>query len=292
MASHPPPPLSYSLSLLQNRPNIIRDNLLSRDQLEIIARASQAHCTMLPDNVHQRGFFLGDGPGVGKGRQIAGLFLENWIQGRKKGIWLSISQDLQHDARRDLDDVDGTDIPTIVLSGDYGDLQVHEGESLSPFPSTNNQPSLTHTTLSFVPILNFSNVFSLGVMFVTYSMLVAKSGNRTRFNQILAWLGPHFDGLIAFDECHMGNKKTETRNNVMALQNLFPKARVVYSSATGASVPAEMRHMERLGSYFSIVYLSLYMCYLSFFLWFFVQSQSPSLQTTTKFISCRIMGTR
>jgi len=39
--------------------------------------------------VEKKGFFLGDGAGVGKGRQLAGLIVENHCQGRKKAIWLS-----------------------------------------------------------------------------------------------------------------------------------------------------------------------------------------------------------
>lgn len=27
------------------------------------------------------GFFMGDGPGVGKGRQIAGIIMENYLRG-------------------------------------------------------------------------------------------------------------------------------------------------------------------------------------------------------------------
>lgn len=40
-----------------------------------------------------------------QGRTIAGLILENWACGRKNHVWVSVSADLKHDARRDLDDV-------------------------------------------------------------------------------------------------------------------------------------------------------------------------------------------
>lgn len=49
----------------------------------------------------------GDGAGVGKGRTIAGLVLENWRQGRHKHLWLSVGSDLKIDSKRDLDDVGG-----------------------------------------------------------------------------------------------------------------------------------------------------------------------------------------
>ncbi len=49
----------------------------------------------------------GDGAGVGKGRTIAGLILENWEQGRHKHLWLSVGSDLKIDTQRDLTDVGG-----------------------------------------------------------------------------------------------------------------------------------------------------------------------------------------
>ena len=49
----------------------------------------------------------GDGAGVGKGRTIAGLILENWRQGRHKHLWLSVGSDLKIDSQRDLNDVGG-----------------------------------------------------------------------------------------------------------------------------------------------------------------------------------------
>ena len=37
------------------------------------------------------GFFIGDGAGVGKGRQIAGIILDNYVRGRRRAVWLSTS---------------------------------------------------------------------------------------------------------------------------------------------------------------------------------------------------------
>jgi hypothetical protein len=33
------------------------------------------------------GFFIGDGAGVGKGRQIAAIILDNVVRGRRKHVW-------------------------------------------------------------------------------------------------------------------------------------------------------------------------------------------------------------
>lgn len=39
---------------------------------------------------------------MGKGRQIAGIILDNYARGRRRALWLSTSSDLHHDAERDL----------------------------------------------------------------------------------------------------------------------------------------------------------------------------------------------
>ena len=55
--------------------------------------------------IHFTCFFIGDGAGVGKGRTIAGIMYENWLKGRHKHIWVSVSSDLKYDAQRDLKDI-------------------------------------------------------------------------------------------------------------------------------------------------------------------------------------------
>jgi len=79
---------------------------LSALQLEAVAYAGLRHEQTLSDPAASTaGFFLGDGPGVGKGRQLAAIILENWLAGRKRHVWLSVSPDLEHDASRDLKDL-------------------------------------------------------------------------------------------------------------------------------------------------------------------------------------------
>src|SRR3546814_7877122 len=39
----------------------------------------------------RRGWMLGDGTGAGKGRQVAGVLLDNWLQGRCRAVWVSKS---------------------------------------------------------------------------------------------------------------------------------------------------------------------------------------------------------
>jgi len=55
----------------------------------------------LPDK-SRKGYFIGDGTGVGKGREIASILWDNWNQGRHKAIWLSQNSPLMKDAQRDI----------------------------------------------------------------------------------------------------------------------------------------------------------------------------------------------
>lgn len=77
---------------------------MSALQLESIVYTSQAHDHLLPDG-SRAGFLVGDGAGVGKGRTIAGIIFENYMKGRKKALWISVSNDLKYDAERDLSDI-------------------------------------------------------------------------------------------------------------------------------------------------------------------------------------------
>jgi hypothetical protein len=101
-----------------------------------------------------------------------------------------------------------------------------------------------------------------GIVFTTYTLLADDfDGDQQRFKQLTDWLGPDFDGVIAFDEAHLmknaaatphGGKATvdhgTLRGNMgIALQRLFPQARVRYFSATGATEARHMAPYERLG---------------------------------------------
>lgn len=61
------------------------------------------------------GFCLGDGAGVGKGRQIAAVITEQWRRGVRRILWMSVSNDLRHDARRDLNDICSSESQVRIL---------------------------------------------------------------------------------------------------------------------------------------------------------------------------------
>ncbi|XP_065082597.1 protein strawberry notch isoform X2 [Ochlerotatus camptorhynchus] len=228
LSSVEPSDVYYKLSI---PPETINTGQLSALQLESITYASQAHDHLLADG-SRAGFLVGDGAGVGKGRTIAGIMYENYLKGRKKAIWISVSNDLRYDAERDLRDIGANRINVYALNK----LKYAKINS-----STNN------------------NV-KKGVIFGTYSALIGESQNTTgkyksRLKQLLQWCGEDFDGVIVFDECHKAknlcpvgsSKPTKTGLTALDLQNKLPKARVVYASATGASEPRNMAYMVRLG---------------------------------------------
>jgi len=223
------------------------------------------------------GFFLGDGAGIGKGRQIAAVLRDSLSRSlietnhssatttsanfaspsslstakssklsqtrtfsKRRHLWLSVSRELIEDARRDLKDVDCH-------------ISVFDGaESL--ISSGNNGNSSGGSNKSSSKLFSSSNQQS-GVLFVTYALLV--SGKGKRLDDIISWLTygsteETFDGCIIFDEAHKAKNlcqdpPTTTGLLVLELQDRLPNARVMYCSATGVSDLKQLGYATRLG---------------------------------------------
>src|SRR5207302_6092338 len=176
----------------------------------------------------RRGWFLGDGTGAGKGRQVAGVLLDNWLKGRRRAVWISKSDKLIEDAQRDWS-------------------------------------ALGQERLLITPLSRFRQGTPIrldqGVLFTTYATLRsdARAEKVSRVQQIVDWLGPDFDGVIVFDESHAmanaaggkgerGEQAPSQQGRAgLRLQHALPNARVVYVSATGATTVHNLAYAQRLG---------------------------------------------
>src|SRR3546814_14770950 len=56
---------------------------------------------------YRMGFFIGDGTGVGKGREGAAIIRDQWNCGNQRAIWISRGATLLEDARRDWSAIGG-----------------------------------------------------------------------------------------------------------------------------------------------------------------------------------------
>jgi len=239
---------------------IARHNRLLVEQPADTPTFAAAGLTSLMDtatssnNTIRAGFFLGDGAGVGKGRQIAAVLRDSLCRGRTRHLWVSVSRELCLDAKRDLQDL-----------GCH--VEVHDGSEL-----------LNQTGGSSSKGLGAGGSLGKGVLFVTYPLLV--SGKGKRMEEIINWLSGDsktisdksngktaaqkahqklnrklnaersFSGVIIFDECHRAKNMeagTQTAKLVMELQARLPHARVLYCSATGVSDLKHMVYATRLG---------------------------------------------
>ena len=184
----------------------------------------------------RRGWMLGDGTGCGKGRQVAAVVLDQWLRGRRRALWLSQSDKLLEDARRDWAALGGREADVIALA------KVRSGED--------------------VP-------HEAGILFATYATLrsPARQGRRSRLAQVVDWLAGGLDeasrhafaGVVVFDEAHamanaaggMGSRgrlaPSQQGRAGLKLQCALPDARVLYVSATGATTLPGLAYAGRLG---------------------------------------------
>jgi P-loop containing NTP hydrolase pore-1/C-terminal domain on Strawberry notch homologue len=229
--------------------HLLHDGILSDAQLESVIYAGEAHNVYLSgyykrsehgdqliaakaddESARQcrRGWYLGDGTGCGKGRQVAGIVLDNWLKGRKRAVWLSKSDELLEDAKRDWAALGGNALDVIPQ------WKFKQGDSIK---------------------------LNEGILFTTYATLRSsgRGNKKSRLQQITDWLGDDFDGCIMFDEAHAmanavsskGNrgKKAASQQGLcgLKLQYALPDARVVYVSATGATTVSNLAYAQRLG---------------------------------------------
>ncbi|MAS53060.1 MAG: methylase [Pimelobacter sp.] len=237
MAAATSPSCDYRPTLPEH---LVEEGRLSDAQLETVVRAGAAHAEHLPGEAGasgvRQGFFLGDGTGVGKGRQSAAIILDNILQGRRRALWVSENRNLMRDAVRDW-----------TALGGPADFVFDLGACKGPIPRAD------------------------GICFASYDTLKGKPRERDgvesgidRLEQVVAWLAggaeaAEFEGVIIYDESHNAASALATQGSrgvkqasqralaVVDLQDRLPNARIVYASATGATEVANLAYAARLG---------------------------------------------
>ena len=195
MAAVPHPWPAYRPMLPER---VVAEGLLSDAQLESVVLAGQAHDGHLSalyrigegwetvrrvDGEHERpvdagpgdanerlsapvrlrkGWMLGDGTGCGNGRQVSAIILDQWLRGRRRALWLSQSDKLLEDARRDWTALGGAEGDVIPLAKVRQGAEIPQAE---------------------------------GILFATYATLrsPARQGKRSRLEQVVGWLAGGLD---------------------------------------------------------------------------------------------------
>jgi len=238
MASVPLPETDYSPALAKST---VDSGALSSAQLEDIILAGNANEQILPSG-ERRGFFLGAGTGYGKGRTIAGILLDNWNKGQTKGVWISINDKAHRDSPDYWTAVGGDEKVLIKTTPNAkGPIKIEKGILLTTYGTVRSKfnPKLRRTEDDLKNY--FSEPFT------------------SRVQQLAQWLGRDFSGVIVFDESHnmanaistrgtRGRKKpSNTALAGMELQRMLPNAKIIYSSATGATEVSNLVYAQRLG---------------------------------------------
>ena len=223
-------------------PRLLSLGILSDAQLESVIYAGEAHAGHLAGSYtvdetydlvsaapadaknavrFRRGWFLGDGTGAGKGRQVAAIILDNWLRpapgktgGRRRALWISKSDKLIEDAQRDRTAVGGYRSDIVPLS------RFRQGAAIA---------------------------LDEGILFTTYATLrtQAKGEKASRIQQIIDWLGRASDGVVVFDEAHaMANAAGDKRGT---------RRKETVTAGPGRAAPAERiarcTHPLRLGDW-------------------------------------------
>lgn len=233
-AARLPEPTIHRLNLPQS---IIDSGALSDAQLEAALYAVNAFDRTTPIEAkdgtvtHQRvGFLVGDGTGVGKTREILAVLAHEMNTGMKRAVILTKSAGL---------------LPDLI----------ENMKALEMDPSK---------VIDLGKVKAGNEVKGDGILFTTYSTLRSSSKGKggagvPRLEQVQAWMGKDFDGMIVFDEAHEmsnamggegGRGKVKASAKALAglkIQNDNPSAKVLYASATAATEPRNLGYAVRLG---------------------------------------------
>ena len=225
------------------RPNLPANVGISAVQMEAVQMAGQQNEILLPGGFRAAAL-IGDGTGVGKGREAAAYLWDNWRQGRKRLVWVSKNWDLVQDAMRDLTGIGaGDEMLRGIEKQPSGKFVITPKSSVQPLNRWNYTAKIDHQ----------------GLVYSTYGTVRAKDkkGNR-RVAQLEAYLRGDDDGegaAIVFDESHTlknavparGTPASQIGQAVKDLLQRIPKLRTLSLSATAATDVVNLGYLDRLG---------------------------------------------
>jgi hypothetical protein len=130
--------------------------------------------------------------------------MDQWLRGYRRHLWISESNALIEDARRDWQALGGIVLDIQPLSKIKPEAKIRQAD---------------------------------GILFASYATLRSGTGEKTRLQQLLEWLTPDFDGVILFDEAHAmgGVASGEGRFGATKARS---KASSVSNCRTGCRSPA------------------------------------------------------
>jgi hypothetical protein len=239
MATVPLPPITYKPALPAAA---MTDQWLSNVQVEAIAIAGQQNEIVLPGGFRGAAL-IGDGTGLGKGSEAAGIMWDNYRQGRKRIVMFSQNNDLMAAVIGDLHDVGAKELTrgfTRQPNGKY--VAANGGASVRSVGEWDAKDKIKHD----------------GILFSTYGMIPRedKKGN-LRIAQIEEYLKGDDEGdgaYVLFDESHnlknaVANQGLPSKTGVRVKEMLerLPKLRSVSLSATAASDVGNLGYLDRLG---------------------------------------------
>ena len=120
---------------------------------------------------------------MGKGRTLAGFVVKNIARGWKKHVWISVSSDLNEDAKRDLRDLG---MGAYAENNCFNLGKLPYGSLVSSASGSSSKSKKTKGKMAKVLKTKAdTGCYDEGVMFATYSTLIGKNRNGTRLEQLV-----------------------------------------------------------------------------------------------------------